>query len=127
MTPRHRGNPLNDPQTPKPPGMGLRGGGSDDYRKNGGAAVGQFVDSMLRLWPILVFLTGLFGWGISVEVRMAQIPAEVPPAWFKAEVDSLGDKLEDVEEGVTQNGREIAEMRGQLRALEKLPRFGDGP
>ncbi len=117
------GDPLNGPLIP---GKGTRGG-SQDYAprrpangRNGGT-VNAFVESALKLWPILVLIVG---WAVSVEVRM---PKEVPPQWFEREVRELAVAVAKVDAKVANNGEAIARLDGRVDAIQqRLPRFSDG-
>lgn len=75
---------------------------------NGNRTLGAFVDSALKLWPLLAFVLTLVGWGISVEMRL---PPEVPPEWFQNDVEEIKREVKKVAADVNDLKVEVAKVQ----------------
>lgn len=84
---------------------------------NGGKAFAQFISSSLRIWPALALIVG---WAISVELRMTQIPDEIPPEWFRKEVATLSAKLDALDGKVDVLAQSVIETRGEVKSNREL-------
>lgn len=85
--------------------------------------LGAFLDTTLKLWPILALL---IGWAVSVEIRIAAVPTEIPPPWFVAEVDDLKSAVAAVDETVGRNSEALAAIERELELQRMRPPFSDG-
>lgn len=66
-----------------------------------------------------VLLVPILLWGISVELRLGEVPSEYPPPWVREDLVELKSEVKDLSEGFS-NMR--VEMNGRLRAIETLLR-----